>query len=210
MKRKEYFDHVCIIGCGGHARSAADILVENNPLIDITFYDVMARENEMLMNKYSVFAKSKLQYGSDNLYFVAIGDNKRREKEYNKLVRDNVISVVSKNSCISSMARIGGGCFVGNYSSIGPESKIGENCIINTGAIVEHECLVGNHSHISVGAKVCGRTNIGERVFVGAGAVVIDKLSICNDVVVAAGAIVVNDIVEPGVYIGTPAKRKGK
>lgn len=54
---------------------------------------------------------------------------------------------------------------------------------------------------------VCGNCRIGDGVFLGAGATVIEQIQIGPGVVVGAGATVVKDLIEPGVYVGTPARR---
>jgi acetyltransferase-like isoleucine patch superfamily enzyme len=45
------------------------------------------------------------------------------------------------------------------------------------------------------------------RPCLGAGSVVRDRVQICHDVVVGAGAAVVGDLVEPGTYVGVPARK---
>lgn len=52
----------------------------------------------------------------------------------------------------------------------------------------------------------CYRMDMGNNVFCGVGSTIIDKISICDDVVIGAGAVVIEDIVEPGTYVGIPAK----
>ena len=38
---------VSIIGCGGHARSVADVLIANDADVKLVFYDRHAKENEV-------------------------------------------------------------------------------------------------------------------------------------------------------------------
>ncbi len=197
-----------IIGCGGHARSVADIILENRPEIKLTFYDESAKQGECIFTDFCVRKRNELPRDIKNTYFVAIGDNIKRKEEYLIICNYKILSVISKRSSLSPFSKIGDGCFVADYTHIGPEAYIGYNCIINTGAIIEHECRIGNHCHISVGAKICGRTRVGDGVMIGAGATVIDKLYICNDVIIGAGAVVVSDIYEPGTYLGVPAIKK--
>jgi UDP-N-acetylbacillosamine N-acetyltransferase len=83
---------------------------------------------------------------------------------------------------------------------------VGQGVIINTGAIIDHETSVGDFSHISVGATLAGRCRVGHRVMVGVGASVRDGCSIGDDIIVGVGSVVVSDLLEPGVYLGLPAK----
>ena len=203
-----------IVGCGGHARAIADTILFLNENADIIFFDDNARDNEIVMGRFKVL---KL---SDNIeilktashIIIGIGDNeKRREtadflKEKIGTRREQFKAVISNGATIGHFSDVGDGSYIANKAHVGPEAHIGGCTIINSGAIVEHNCTVGNYSHISVNATICGKSIIGNNVFVGAGAVVKDKISICDNVVVGAGSVVVNDLVEPGTYVGVPAK----
>ena len=197
---------LCIIGCGGHARSVADVAVKNEPGLRCIFFDDNAEEGEVIMG-FPAWKLDRLVLSGGRHCIIAVGDNESRERLYQRFLEMNVVSVISKNAYTGTGSIIGRGCFVGDMAHIGPEADIGEDCIINTGAVVEHECVIGSHAHISVGAKVCGRSRIGRRTMVGAGATVIDKISICDDVIIGAGAVVVSDIMEKGTYVGVPAKK---
>lgn len=203
---------IAIIGCGGHARSAADIIMDSFPCCEISFYDENAAAGEHILNKYEksgvpVYPLEALE-STDTALFIAIGDNKQREEYSEKYgTYGNIASVISKRAYISPFAKTGQGCFVGHGAHIGPEALVGDYAIINTAAVVEHEVMIGAFSHISVKAAVCGRCRIGRNVFVGAGAVIRDNIKICDNVTIGAGAVVVKDITSPGIYAGVPAVR---
>lgn len=192
---------LAIIGCGGHARSVADVVLFNDPQTEIIFVDENARENEFIMGcpivkeKPSSFAK--IHYAS--------GDNIKREQMFN----NDYVSIISKDAYVAPTATVGNGSFVAHHVHIGPEAKIGKACIINTSCVIDHEVCVGDFTHISANSTVCGRCKIGKNVFVGAGSVIKDKISICDDVIIGAGSVVVKNIVEAGTYVGCPAKKKG-
>lgn len=201
-----------IIGCGGHARSMADVIISNKDCGNLIFFDDNAKYGEKIIGNYEAMRLStniELLKKSDAI-FLGIGDNRERAKMKKYLDGYGVDlksfhSLIAQNSEIGTDSKISKhGTYVAKRGVIGPESQIGDFCIINTGAVVEHECIIGNYSHISVNATVCGRCKIGNNVFVGAGAVIKDNVSICDDVVVGAGSVVIHDIVKPGVYVGTP------
>ncbi|RYG21463.1 MAG: hypothetical protein EON93_25905 [Burkholderiales bacterium] len=66
---------------------------------------------------------------------------------------------------------------------------------------------LGDFPHVAVNAAVGGRSRLGRRVLLGAGAVVINGVSVCDDVLIGAGSTVVADILKPGTYVGSPARR---
>jgi serine acetyltransferase len=57
------------------------------------------------------------------------------------------------------------------------------------------------------GAIVSGDCNISDNVYVGTNSSIREKISICDDVIIGLNSGVVSDIVESGVYVGTPAKK---
>ncbi len=86
-------------------------------------------------------------------------------------------------------------------------SRLGRACIINTHATVDHDCVLGDDVHIAPGATLCGDVHVGEHCMIGAGATLIQSIRVCPGVLVGAGATVIEDINEPGVYVGSPARR---
>lgn len=192
---------ICIIGCGGHARSVADVILNNVPSVQLIFADENAHNGETIFG-YPVVRDVPLD--AENI-FVAIGDNeKRRELANGK----QLISIVAHSATVSSTAVIEDGCFIGAGAHIGPFAHIGRGTIVNTNAVVEHEVGIGAFSHLAPNSTVCGRTRIGDNVFLGAGTTVKDGVEICSDVVVGAGSVVIKDISKAGMYVGTPAKIK--
>ena len=198
IKRK-----IVIWGCGGHSRSVADVILFNEPAAILVFIDDFARRDEEIFG----FPVVKNFPAEPYHCFLAIGDNARRKKRFDLVGRSNLISVVSDNAYIGRNCKIDIGCFVAHSCHIGPEAIIGKNTILNTASVVEHEAVIGQHCHIGPNATVSGRTKIGDLVFVGVGATVIDNVNICSNTVIGAGATVTKDIIVPGVYIGTPARR---
>jgi len=191
---------IYIIGCGGHARSVADVVLDNNPSQTIVFVDENARENETIFGFPVV---KDLPENAENI-FIAIGDNAKRQKlSENK----NLINIISKRAYISPTAEISDGIFIGDGVHIGPFAKIGRGCIINNNAVIEHECEIGKFAHVSVNTTICGRVHIGNNVFMGAGTTVRDYMNICSDVTVGVGAAIVKNITEPGIYVGVPANK---
>jgi len=189
---------IYLLGCGGHARSVADVLQNNDPEVELIFIDQNARDNEIIMG-YKVL--KNLPVDAHNLH-VASGDSKIRERDFS----NRCITIISKDAYVSNTATILDGVFIGHFAYIGPEAKIGDGCILNTRSIIEHEVHVGSFCHISVNSTLCGRVVIGSHVFVGANTVIKDKICICDDVIIGAGSTVVADIVHPGVYVGNPAR----
>lgn len=194
---------VIIYGCGGHARSVADVILSSFGDVHLTFVDKNAMPGEQI---FGFDVVPEVEPTPDMAYFLAIGDNQKR-RQMREALNQHLIEVVAHNAHVGREATIGPGCFVGHEAYIGPLAEIGENTIINTRAIIEHEVVIGKDSQIAPGVIIGGRTRIGDNVFVGLGATILDGLEICPDVVIGASAVVVKNISEPGTYVGIPAKK---
>ena len=205
---------IVIFGCGGHGRSVADVLLCNQrdssqEKEDFYFVDDNARPGEKIFGRKVFKQAEEGQFQA----ILAIGDNAKRKAFYDNHPSFSYRNLVADDAYIGTETRIGEGNFIAHKAFVGPSCVIGTGNIINTGESLDHECRVGDFSHISVGATLAGKVTVGDRVFIGAGATVIDGVRIGSDIVIGAGATVTRDLLEPGTYVGTPAKKyegKGK
>lgn len=85
--------------------------------------------------------------------------------------------------------------------------SIGNHVHLNVKSYVGHESVIGDFTTISPAVHIAGNVKIGKRVFMGIGACTVERISICDDAVIGAGAVITKSIVEPGTYVGAPAKR---
>lgn len=115
--------------------------------------------------------------------------------------------IVLPDAFVDPTARIGEGAVVLTGTIIDQDVEIGLNCFFSLGCSVSHESVIGANVYCAPRATVCGRCRIGRNCFLGAGCVVRDGVEIADDVTIGAGAVVVKDIREPGVYVGSPARR---
>ncbi|MDR1484375.1 MAG: NeuD/PglB/VioB family sugar acetyltransferase [Planctomycetaceae bacterium] len=192
-----------IIGCGGHARSVADVILANGDNF-LCFVDNNARPDEVI---YGHPVLTTLPSEATRFH-IAIGDNRRRSELalcYNTL---QYSSVIASTATHGFQITIASGCFIAHRVHLGPETQIEEGTIINTGSVIEHEVSIGSFCHIAPHSTICGRTRIGHNVFIGAGSVIIDNISICDNVVIGANSTVIKNIDQPGVYIGSPVQRQ--
>lgn len=110
----------------------------------------------------------------------------------------------------------------------------GTDVVIGAGTFVNHECYfdvgrttlrIGRDCNLGPQVGIFSMTHdltpgggydrtsrhhpvaIGDRVWIGARATVLPGVTIGDDVVVGAGALVTGDCLEPGTYLGVPARR---
>ncbi|MBF0275484.1 MAG: N-acetyltransferase [Nitrospinae bacterium] len=119
--------------------------------------------------------------------------------------------------------KIGNNCFIGPFVEIQKGVIIGDRCRIQTHAFICELVTIGNDCFISHGVKFVNdlfcnggpamgdkslwkQTVIGSNVSIGTNATIL-PVKIVDNVVIGAGAVVTKDIIEPGTYVGNPARR---
>jgi len=90
--------------------------------------------------------------------------------------------------------------------------KIGDRVNIQDGAVLHtlyNRSVVEIGNDVSVGHNaVIHGAKVGNNVLVGMGAILMDNAVIPDNTIIAAGAVVLsNEVLEPGIYAGVPAKK---
>lgn len=192
---------LAIIGCGGHAKSIADVALNNNPNIEIIFLDESAKIDEKIIH-FPVYRN----YNIKNFNVIlGIGNNDLRKIISNKY--NSLVNVISNKSYVGRGVKLGKGIFIAHCSHIGILSQINNNVIINTNASIDHEVFIDDFSQIAPNATICGKVYIGKNVFIGAGSIIKERVSICDNVIIGAGSVVIKDIKEAGTYVGNILRR---
>ncbi len=119
--------------------------------------------------------------------------------------------------------RIGDDVFVGPFVEIQRGVVIGRGTRVQSHAFICELVTIGEECFISHGVKFVNdpftrggpargdqslwkSTRIGNRVSIGTNATLL-PVTVCDDVVIGAGAVVTKDILEPGFYVGNPARK---
>ena len=200
---------IVIIGSGGHSR----MIIECAQCLKYKvkyIIDISKKKNveEKILNipvKNLVYLK---KIKKKTKVFLAIGDNIRRAKFYNKYkLYYNFINLIHPSSYVAKNITIGKANFIAPKAVVNSLGKIGNNSIINSGSIIEHEVKIGRFSHIGPNATVCGDSTIGENVFIGANAVIKQGVKIGDNAIVGAGSVVLNNIPVSATYVGNPAEK---
>jgi len=118
---------------------------------------------------------------------------------------------------------IGDESFIGPFVEIQKKARIGRNTKIQSHTFICELVEIGNDCFISHGVMFINdtfsdggpangdeskwkSTKIGNFVSIGTNATLL-PVTICDNVVIGAGAVVTKDILEPGTYVGNPAKK---
>ncbi len=199
---------ILIIGAGGHGRVVSDIALKMNRWQEIAFLDDQAVKG-LLGIKVIGKVIDAFDYISDYDIFVAIGNNKIREKIQLQLQDTGayIPILIHPSAIIGKQVELGEGTVVNAGVVINCYSKIGKGCIINTGALLDHDNVIEDFVHLSPGVNLAGTVKIGRSSWLGIGSIVSNNVKIGSSCKVGAGAVVLKDITEPGTYVGIPVRR---
>lgn len=205
-KKKE---KLLIMGAGGHGKVIADLSMKLQLWNIIAFLD----DNQNIENQMGINVIGKLndvtKFIEDYDIFIAIGNNKAREKIQNgiEMMGANLPTLIHPDAVVGDRVQIGAGTVLMAGVVVNCCTQIGKGCIVNTGATIDHDTKVDDYVHISPGVHMAGTVKVGGGTWVGIGSVVSNNVNITRDCIIGAGAVVVNDIIEIGTYIGVPARR---
>lgn len=101
----------------------------------------------------------------------------------------------------------GKGTFIAPFSSILLGAKLGEHCIIEAYCLVSHYAELKENVILHAGTMIAGKTSIGENSMFNFKSSALPGLDIGADIEIGAASTATKNLQEPGVYIGTPARR---
>ena len=199
-----------IIGYSGHGFVAYGILTATGKKIT-GYCDVAEKEYNPFKLQYFGAENSEIALTAlkQNGFFIAIGDNRLRNKIYTNLLQKQLTpaNAIHPAAVIDASASIAQqGVMIAANATINPLATVGTGAICNTGCIIEHECVVGDFAHIGPGAVLCGNVKIGNGTFVGANAVIKQGITVGKNAMIGAGAVVVKDVPDNITVVGVPAK----
>jgi sugar O-acyltransferase (sialic acid O-acetyltransferase NeuD family) len=207
-----------VIGTGGLAREMAQLALRIDPAQQKwQFSGYIGRDKSEL-------GKS-LPYGSvvgDDAWLAAldeacdvvlgIGYPKLRKDVVERLARNDRLSfpnVIHPTVEIDrEWLRMGKGNVITKGCIFTCDVVLGDFNFFNWNMTVGHDCRLGSYNVVNPGSSVSGYSQLEDEILVGSGARILERRRISSRAVIGAGAVVTRDIVEEGVYIGIPARRR--
>jgi len=205
-------DTLAVFGSGGHAKVIVEAVLTRTPDRTIVLLDDSpdARGREVLGISVSG-GREKLDGLPLARVALGVGDNRSRADLMDWLASRNheLETVIHPATTIGKTVSIAPGAFIAAGAILIADARIEAGAIINTGATIDHDCVIGAAAHIAPGVSLCGNVTVGTRTLVGVGSCARPGVTIGKDIVIGAGSVVVGDLVEPGTYVGNPARLVG-
>ncbi|MGO8787565.1 MAG: NeuD/PglB/VioB family sugar acetyltransferase [Terriglobia bacterium] len=207
-------DIILVVGGGGHAKVVISILRKLKHYRILGYTDV--KDNGQVAGIPHLGSDREvaaLSVGPKKLNVVLavgqVGLGKLRYELWTRL-NSSPLSfplIVSPEAIVNEGVSGGEGAIVMDGAVVNIGAAIGRGAIVNTNSTIEHDVVLADWVHVAPGATISGGATVGRFSMIGAGATVIEGIEIAPECVVGAGATVVDDLTEPGVYVGTPARR---
>ena len=204
---------VVIIGTGGHAREALDIVEAVNciaPTYSFAGFLDERRDNEALVD----LRNARIVGTVDDLgrfdasYVIGIGDGDVRARLDVELSDRGCrpATLVHPDATVGSLVDLAPGVVIAAGARLTTNVVLGRHTHVNVNATISHDCRLGDYVTVSPGASICGSVSIGDRSMLGAGCTVIPNLVVGAGVTVGAGAVVVNPLADGVTASGVPAR----
>ncbi len=198
-------DVLCLYGAGGHGRVIAR-QARSCGWQTIVFADAGKPLGQAVAGFPVRFAG--IDMIEADAVLIAIGDNAiRRQRQEEALAAGHNLAVLIAEPSRHFGEAPGAGTVILAGSVVNDAARLGSGVIVNTAAVVEHDAVVGDFAHVAPGAVLGGGARLGQQSLLGSNATILPGVSVGDNITVGAGAVVTDDLVEPGVYVGVPARR---
>ena len=204
---------ICIIGTGGFGRETLCCLIDVLQGTGINVADVaciMVTDNNEHTGK--IMGVDIISFDEFNPKFydvvVAIGVSATRKKVVESLPVDTTYAtIIHPSAIISDWVTIGEGSIVTAGVIITCNVIIGKHAQLNLGTTIGHDCNAGDYFTTSPATNISGDCKFGDNVFIGTNGSIKQGVKICDNVTIGMGGVVTKHIIEPGTYVGLPAKK---
>jgi|688.fasta_scaffold05999_6 sugar O-acyltransferase (sialic acid O-acetyltransferase NeuD family) len=207
--------NLTIFGTGGQASEVLDVVLKSRIEVSDIQFCVSEPTTKVFQNFELIAWRDLLARGPENtLLHLGIGDPLVRLRLTSILEKESfqMLSVISSSASVSPTATIDSGCFVGDFSFVGPRVKLGKSVLINNSVSVSHDGVIGNFTTVCPGARLNGHVRIEDGAFIGSGAVLKNgksdfPLVVGANSTIGAGSVVISNIEIGAVVAGNPAKQ---
>jgi len=210
---------ILIIGSGGFAKEVAFLIEDINKSKqewDFLGYIDQSAEIGSQNGKYKVYEHDDWLMKIDFEIHVVfgIGNPQTVKKVHEKLSMNTNIkfpNLVHPN-VIGDWERIktGQGNIICAGNIFTTDIEFGSFNIFNLDCTIGHDTMIGNFNVFNPSVNLSGGLNIADECLIGTGAQILQYKKIVSQAIVGAGAVVTKDLLEPGIYVGSPAKKLEK
>jgi sugar O-acyltransferase (sialic acid O-acetyltransferase NeuD family) len=200
------------IGIVGYGAFCREIMCRLNKPYDIFLYgvyndiDIEGIKDKYKCNVYDITKFDKNKYNA----LVTIGSPEERKYIVNELPRDTEYETFIDKyvRILDNNNKIGRGSIICAGTILTTNITIGDFTQINLNSTIGHDVIIKDYVTISPGVNISGNCIIGNNVYIGTNASIKQKINICDKTIIGLNSGVTKNILESGIYIGTPVTKK--
>ena len=206
--------NIAIVGSGGFAKEVAFLIEDINKQKEewnlLGFIDKNIGQSN---GKYKVYQNDEWVMNlQDDIYIVfGIGDPSLISKivkqfssnpkiKYPNLIHPNVIGDWEQ-------IKMGKGNIICAGNIFTTDIQIGSFNVFNLDCTIGHDTIFGSYNVINPSVNISGGVVLEDEILLGTGTQILQYKKIISNTIIGAGALVTKDILESGVYVGSPVKK---
>jgi len=149
------------------------------------------------------------KFCEDDVFVCSLGNTKTKKMICEKLKAKGAKfqTLIHKTAIVRQNAKIGDGCIIADFASVGADCTIGESTLVQTFSIAAHDCKIGNYVRIDTHATCVGGVVVEDCATIHTTAVVSHKVVVGEGAVVAACSFVIKKVKPNTTVFGNPAKQ---
>ena len=198
-KRPErVMQRIVIIGAGGHAREALDVVDALNE--EQRRYEPLGFVVEdgfgapgTIVNDLPILGGFDWlgEHAAEVLTVCAVGapELRLRLAEKARAVGARFCTLVHPSVTRTRHVTLGEGVVIAAGAALTNQIHIGNHVHINLHCSISHDCVIGDYAYLAPGARATGRVTLGEGCYIGAGAIIADGRKVGAWSTVSAGAV---------------------
>ena len=144
----------------------------------------------------------------NQVFICSISNVKVRLAIIKKLVTKNAvfINLIHNTARITKTSKLGVGCIVGPFASIGADVNIGDFCIFQTGVIIGHDVEINDNTRVDNYSIVVAGVKLKQNTTVHSNSVINANVIVEEGAIIGACSFVVRNVKSGTTVYGNPAK----
>jgi sugar O-acyltransferase (sialic acid O-acetyltransferase NeuD family) len=144
----------------------------------------------------------------DDRFLVSVGTPKLRQVLAERLASRGAqfLTLIHPAAYVAPTARLGVGCIVCPFASVGSFSQVSDHVLLNLYAAAGHDAEIGSYCVLSPYSVASGGSVLKAEIFVGTHATVVPCKRVGTKAKIAAGSVVYHDVPANALAMGNPAK----
>jgi sugar O-acyltransferase (sialic acid O-acetyltransferase NeuD family) len=118
----------------------------------------------------------------------------------------NFINLIHSTARVVATAKLGKGCIVGPFVSVGANVNLGDFCLLQTGVIIGHDVEIGNNCRLDNYAILIAGSKIKKNATIHSNSVVNANIIVEEEAIVGACSFVIRNVKSGSTVFGNPAK----